>query len=108
MRSWFVLGNESFTSVFCVNIDEPALMCHGQCQMDSWEADWQEEQSSPLANTSKDNELRSVYPETNLYADGQALLLVQQPRQLALQPDHFPGRFYHPSIFHPPKSGVLS
>lgn len=32
---WYVAANESFTKVFCINVDKPELACHGSCHMKS-------------------------------------------------------------------------
>ncbi|MCB0637565.1 MAG: hypothetical protein KDC54_13140, partial [Lewinella sp.] len=41
LRIWHEWERESFAQYFCVNIDEPAVMCYGQCQIDELDAEHQ-------------------------------------------------------------------
>lgn len=30
---WYQVANTSFTERYCINVEEPELMCHGKCQI---------------------------------------------------------------------------
>ena len=107
LRAWFSLANDSFTAVFCVNIEEPALMCHGQCQIDDLEADWQEERQSPMTAGERDLESKVFYPETDLFSSPEWRFNLHDDRPVTNLHD-LSGRLYRPAVFHPPEMDVLT
>lgn len=99
--SWYTWGNESFSRSFCVNFEEPATMCNGQCQMEELAMDWSNttDPQEAIAPSTERNltYLSEPLPELNLAAKAEVFF---QPLRIEKMGEKRGG--YRAAVFRPP------
>jgi hypothetical protein len=104
LRIWHSWERESFARVFCVNIDEPAVMCYGQCQIDELDAERDTQEQDTSVRPPAERLGTSLY-----WMDLLPLSLTrapERPRRANFLPVSWQSRWHAVRIFRPPLSVV--
>ena len=102
MYSWYFLGNSSFEQLFCKNIEQPELECHGKCHLTEMEkSEPVQDQNQPVKNFDEERISNYIFPE-----DLSMISAVEQISPFSrisfhhLNPE---SRRFVQGVFHPPR-----
>ncbi len=106
LLNWYQLANASFTELFCMNKDKPAMACHGHCQLMRLSAEWEEQDNPAGERPVLQPEARSWFvppPARSLVVSLRSAVQARYdwPRNVCFYQFSYTG-----FVFHPPATAV--